>query len=279
MTRILLIDAGDEVAGWLRAEPALNGAVLDMAAGRVHALGRLRQHRYDAVVTSPAGSVDENLALMAEMRHLRPGLKVVMLAAHAAPEEILEALRAHVFAVFDAPFVPTEVADMVRRAVQEEADWRDRIEVTSATPDWVSLRLDCRVLTAERVVSFLDELRQGDLPENERADFMTAFREVLLNAMEHGGGFDPDQVVEVTAVRTARALVFHVRDPGRGFRMPELQHAAIAQPDGDPLELAERRAQAGLRPGGFGLLMARSVVDEMIHSETGNEVLLVKHTR
>jgi len=37
------------------------------------------------------------------------------------------------------------------------------------------------------------------------------------------------------------------------------------------------RAAAGLRPGGFGLLLARQVVDEMIHSERGNEVLLVKH--
>jgi anti-sigma regulatory factor (Ser/Thr protein kinase) len=108
---------------------------------------------------------------------------------------------------------------------------------------------------------------------------MAAFREVLLNAIEHGGGLDPDQVVEVTAVRTARALVFYVRDPGQGFRLPDLPHAAIAQPEGDPLALAERRAQAGLRPGGFGLLMARAVVDEMIHSERGNEVLLVKHTR
>ena len=33
----------------------------------------------------------------------------------------------------------------------------------------------------------------------------------------------------------------------------------------------------GLRPGGFGLLLARKIVDEMMYSERGNEVLLIKH--
>jgi anti-sigma regulatory factor (Ser/Thr protein kinase) len=41
--------------------------------------------------------------------------------------------------------------------------------------------------------------------------------------------------------------------------------------------VAEARERGGLRPGGFGLLIARQVVDEMIHSERGNEVILIKH--
>ncbi len=51
---------------------------------------------------------------------------------------------------------------------------------------------------------------------------MTAFREMLLNAMEHGAGFDPEKVIEVTAAQTARAIVFHFRDPGNGFDRDEL---------------------------------------------------------
>ena len=105
---------------------------------------------------------------------------------------------------------------------------------------------------------------------------MFAFREVLMNAMEHGGGFDPDEVVEVMAVRTARTMVFYLRDPGPGFDLDALRHAAIARP-GDPLAVAEVRAEKGLRPGGFGLLITREIVDEMIHSERGNEVILIKH--
>jgi len=51
---------------------------------------------------------------------------------------------------------------------------------------------------------------------------MQALREILMNAMEHGAAFNPEQVMEVTAVRTARAMVFYVRDPGAGFRRESL---------------------------------------------------------
>ena len=40
----------------------------------------------------------------------------------------------------------------------------------------------------------------------------------------------------------------------------------------------ELREAMGMRPGGFGILTARGIVDELIYSEVGNEVLLIKHT-
>jgi anti-sigma regulatory factor (Ser/Thr protein kinase) len=275
--RILLIGANTEVEGWLRAEPFLAEAVLDRAAGSVHTLRLLRRWHYDAAVMDRGTAVDEDLALLEEMREVRPGLKVVLLTPPAAPEELIRALRAHVFAIFDAPFEPGEVADMVKLAAQE-VEGREGIEVLSATRDWLWLRLDCRRLTAERALSFLTQLEERDLADPERTHLMAAVREVLMNAIEHGGGLDPDQVVEMSVVRTARAIVFYVRDPGQGFRIENLPHAAISNPDTDPLAHTEKRAERGLRPGGFGLLLARNIVDEMILSEKGNEILLVKYT-
>jgi hypothetical protein len=32
-----------------------------------------------------------------------------------------------------------------------------------------------------------------------------------------------------------------------------------------------------MRPGGYGLLVARGAVDELIYNEIGNEVLLIKY--
>jgi anti-sigma regulatory factor (Ser/Thr protein kinase) len=37
------------------------------------------------------------------------------------------------------------------------------------------------------------------------------------------------------------------------------------------------RETQGLRPGGFGLLLAKKLVDELIYNEQGNDVLLVKY--
>jgi anti-sigma regulatory factor (Ser/Thr protein kinase) len=32
-----------------------------------------------------------------------------------------------------------------------------------------------------------------------------------------------------------------------------------------------------LRPGGFGILLAKNIIDELIYSEKGNEGMLVKY--
>ena len=69
------------------------------------------------------------------------------------------------------------------------------------------------------------------------------------------------------------ALAFYVRDPGAGFRRESLTHAAIANP---AAHIVYRQEQ-GMRAGGFGLLPAGGAVDELINSEIGNEVLLIKY--
>ena len=77
---------------------------------------------------------------------------------------------------------------------------------------------------------------------------MFAFREVLMNAMEHGGGFDPDQVVEVTAVRTERTMVFYLRDPGPGFDVDAVPRGPVT-PARRPARASPRSARrAGCAP-------------------------------
>jgi anti-sigma regulatory factor (Ser/Thr protein kinase) len=115
------------------------------------------------------------------------------------------------------------------------------------------------------------------LPDVERDRVATAFREMLINAIEHGGRFDPTLYVEISYVRARHLVMCRVKDPGEGFSLEELQHAAIANPPDDPLHHLTHREAQGLRPGGFGLLLTRNLVDELIFAEKGNEVLLIKY--
>jgi anti-sigma regulatory factor (Ser/Thr protein kinase) len=273
--RVLLIGADPALAEGLRKDPSLEGCAIDAASGEAEGLRLLRRRAYDVVLTSPHTTLSEDLALLPELRGVRPGVKVILLAPETTPEDVIAALRAHAFAVFAHPHDPGEVASMAKKAV-DSGTWRDGIEVRSAQPNWLSLRVNCRLLTAERVLSFLRELRP-EVEDGPRDDALLGFREILLNAMEHGGRFDPDKVVEVSAVRTARTIVYYVRDPGPGFRPEKMEHAASPEPEADPLAHMEKRLEQGLRPGGFGILMAKNVVDELIYSEHGNEVILIKH--
>jgi anti-sigma regulatory factor (Ser/Thr protein kinase)/ActR/RegA family two-component response regulator len=274
MSRVLVIESTDPVSR------AIGGALIgwnfpmEYAAGNADALHKLRMKSFGVVITSPESTVEEDLALLTEMRAIRPGVKSIVLAPHSTPEEVIAALRARVFSCFTPPFDAEEIAHMACSAASD-SEWRDDIQVLSARPGWVSVRVNCRLLTAERLINFAKEL-SAQLPEDARLEMIQAFREILLNAMEHGAAFNPEQVVEVTAVRTARSMVFYIRDPGAGFRRESLTHAAIADPDDPAAHITEREA-AGMRPGGFGMLVAAGTVDELIYSEVGNEVLLIKY--
>jgi anti-sigma regulatory factor (Ser/Thr protein kinase) len=182
-----------------------------------------------------------------------------------------------VFAVFTPPLDYGEVVGMARAAL-DDVNWRDGIEVVSARAHRMTLRVSCHLLTADRLVRFMTEHEQS-LPPGERDLLLTAFREMLVNAMEHGAGFDPAKVIEVTAARTERAIVYHFRDPGSGFDRIGLSHAASSSTAEDVMDSAIRRAEMGLRPGGFGMLIVRQIVDEVVYNELGNEVLLIKHLK
>jgi len=247
----------------------------DYAAGSADALRQLRQNAYSVVVTDPATGIDEDLALLSEIRAIRPGVRAIVLASTTTPEEVIAALRARVFLCKTAPFDPAEIAEYVAQAAAS-ADSLLAIEVVSAHRDWISLRMNCQMLTAERLVVFLKEL-QSELAQTPREELMMAFREILMNAIEHGAGFQPNKVIEVAAVHTERAVVFYVRDPGPGFRFERIPHAAVSNPNDDPARHLGLREEQGMRPGGFGILITRGIVDELIYSEVGNEVLLIKH--
>ena len=149
------------------------------------------------------------------------------------------------------------------------------IEVVSALPGWVELQVPCTREAAEQIQQVVARLG-ADLPEEVLESVAFAFRELVMNAVEWGGRLDPRHKVRITCVRTDRILMYRIADPGPGFRFEDLDHAAIAHPD-DPIGHVKIRDEKGLRAGGFGLLMVRAKVDELVYNEKQNEVIFVKY--
>ena len=275
MSRVLVIGTDTRVSREIGEALCAAALPMEYSAGHADALQRLRLRSFGVVITNPESAVDEDLALLEEMRVIRPGVKCIVLAHSSTPDEVIAALRARTFACFTPPFDTAHIANLARQAASD-SQWRDDIQILSARPGWVSVRVNCRLITAERLMTFAKEL-SAQLPEDTREEMMQALREILLNAMEHGAAFNPDQVVEVTAVRTQRTMVFYVRDPGAGFRRESIGHAAMTDTSDDPVAHIEQREKEGMRAGGYGLLLAAGTVDELIYSEIGNEVLLIKY--
>ncbi len=275
MGRVLLIGNDPALAGALRASHHLAAHQVELCAGPFQAAQMVRSRGYDVAVTDRTTPPDEDLTLIRELSAIRPGLRAIVVAPKLSTADVIAALREQVYACFTSPVDYEELAEMACAAI-EDPDWRNAIELVSGLPYWITLKVSCRLITADRLTRFMTEQR-SDLPSAERDLLMTAFREMLLNAMEHGAGFDPEKVIEVTAAKTARAIVFHFRDPGDGFDRDDLKHACGTPQPEELIASATRRDEDGRRPGGFGMLIVRQIVDELVYNERGNEVLMIKH--
>ena len=201
-----------------------------------------------------------------------PDIKVI---AIGRPDEVLDCLRGGAYCFFSEPVNDALFREVVNTALQT-ASWRDDIRVVSATADWLTLRVRCKMQTVDRLSQWLREL-EYDLDPKDRDDLVIAFRELLANAIEHGGRHDPALTLRISRIRMQRARAYHIKDPGPGFSLADLPHAAVSNQDDNPLRHVDVRNQRGIRPGGFGILLSRKLSDEVLYNEPGNEVLLVKY--
>lgn len=229
---------------------------------------------FDLIITSQETSAEKDIELLRKIRTARPHTRLIILTDQSTSADVIASMRAHAFSYFSTPFSGEALGDMIRAALDEPV-WDDGIEILAATPEWIRLRARCDFKTADRLLQFLDEI--ADLPESERHSFAMASREILLNAIEHGARHDPAKSVEIEYVRARHMVMCHIADPGAGFTFDELPHAATANPSHDPTRHASIREAKGMRPGGYGILLAKHLVDELIYSEEGNEVVLVKY--
>jgi len=198
---------------------------------------------------------------------------VVVMTSDDTPETLLSALKGQALHFMSKPIEPGALIETVERALSKDAALG--IEVVSSTPNWVELIVPCTRESAARIEGFLAHL-DADLTPAVRESVGYAFRELLLNAIEWGGKLDPNRKVRIACLRAKRMLLYRIADPGPGFRIEDLSHAAIAH-DGDPIAHMESREEKGLRPGGFGLMLVHAKVDELLYNEARNEVVFVKY--
>ncbi|HKE87573.1 MAG TPA: response regulator [Vicinamibacterales bacterium] len=271
---ILLVD--DDRALRLALSALLKGAghLVDTAGDGPEALALLEDRRFDIVLLDIGLPSMNGLDVLARARALAAPPLVIMMTADDTSETLLESVRRQAYRYLRKPFPPSTIIDVVNDAVGPATALS--FEVVSARPEWLELVAPCTLEMVERIQSFVMHL-DAQLPEDVREAVAQAFRELLTNAIEWGGKFDPNRKVRISCVRAKKMLFYRIQDPGEGFDIDGLRHAAISNPVDDPIRHLIVREQKGLRPGGFGLAMTRSLVDELIYNESRNEVIFVKY--
>jgi len=274
MSRILVVD--DDRTTRYVLQNLLNGSgySTSIAKDGVEALEMLRAARFDLLLLDVWMPRMNGLELLAKLRRRKPRPRVVVMTSDDTPETLLKAVREQAFRYVHKPVESAALLDTVREAL----DLPDPppIEVISARPDWVELMVPCTHEAVARIQPVMAQLG-ANLAADVRESIAFAFRELLLNAIEWGGRLNPGRKVRIACLRSKRMLMYRIADPGPGFDLDQLPHAAISYGPDAPIAHMQVREEKGLRPGGFGLLTVRATVDELLYNEKRNEVVFVKY--
>ncbi len=275
MKNILVAD--DEVATRELISQVLKGAGFSVttATDGAAALEEVGRKNFDLLLLDVWMPRVTGLEVLARLRERPSPPKVIIMTGDDTRETLLEAVREQAYRYVAKPIQMKALVELVESALAD-GPASPPIEVISARPDWVELLVPCSLEAAERIENFMTHLK-SDLSDEVRESVGEAFHELLLNAVEWGGQLDPNRKVRISYLRARRMLLYRIADPGPGFRFADLSHAAVAYSADQPTEHDKIRQKKGLRPGGFGLLLTQSRVDELLYNEAQNEVVFVKY--
>jgi anti-sigma regulatory factor (Ser/Thr protein kinase)/ActR/RegA family two-component response regulator len=247
---------------------------LECAVDNEEALVLVAKSAFDLLITDQGSSGREDVELLQKVRLASPHTRVIIVADRSTPADVTASIRARAFSYFTKPLSTPALEEVLQLAMESPA-CDEAIEMLSGTDAWIRLSVRCDVLTANRLQQFVREFL--NLPEADENKVATASREMLLNAMEHGGKFDPQRHIEIAYLRARHVVLIRIKDPGEGFSLKENLDTAENNPPDDPLRHLKHREAQGMRPGGYGILLAKNLVDELFYGEKGNDVLLIKY--
>jgi two-component system OmpR family response regulator len=167
------------------------------------------------------------------------------------------------------PFTP----DQLYAAIDSAMAWRHEHENRGTTGE-INFDIRSESTHLQQVNDMLADLfAHTSLTERQIKDLRQAVMEMGGNAIEWGHRKNADLVLQITYRIDPEAATLIIRDQGPGFNPRKLPHAAS---EDDPIGHLDIRNDLGIREGGFGIMLARGLVDEFRYNDKGNEVTLIK---
>lgn len=167
------------------------------------------------------------------------------------------------------PFTPDQLYNAIDRAL----DWRRQHE-DHGTRGEINFDIRGELGFLQQVNDMLADLfAHTPLTDRQVKELRQAVMEMGNNAIEWGHRKDASLPLRITYRIGLEAVTLVIKDQGPGFDPGHVPHAAR---EDDPIGHLEVRSELGIREGGFGIMLARGLVDEFRYNDKGNEVTLVK---
>jgi len=272
MRRTVLIvdderDANDVLAGLVKAR---GDRPIQIDHGR-EVLDAVRTHQPDLILLDLMMPDIDGYEICAQLKRRRSTnlIPVILVTALREQTNRVHGVRVGANAYLTKPFTPDQLYEAMDQAIVWREEHKNRGTTGEITFD---IRSEADYL-AELNDMLTDLYARTPLTERQIKDLKQAVMEMGSNAIEWGHKKNADLPLQITYRIDSDAVTLIIRDQGPGFNPGDVPHAA--QPD-DPIGHLDVRNELGIREGGFGIMLARGLVDEFKYNDTGNEVTLVK---
>jgi two-component system, OmpR family, response regulator len=168
------------------------------------------------------------------------------------------------------PFTPAQLYEIIDTAFA----WHDEHQQRGTTGE-INFDVRSELTYLSQASDMLADLfAHTPLTDRHLKDLKQAVMEMGGNAIEWGHRKNAELVLRITYRIDPNAVTLIIKDQGPGFNPRNLPHAAS---DEDPIGHIDIRNELGIREGGFGIMLARGLVDKFWYNKLGNEVTLVKY--
>lgn len=196
-------------------------------------------------------------------------IPVLMVTALNDVDHHLQGVRVGANGYIPKPFTPGQIFVAIDAALA----WRKEHAERGTTGE-VQFDIRSELPHLHEINDMLADLyAHTPLTERQVRDLRQAVLEMGSNAIEWGHRKRAELPLRITYRIDPNKVTLVIRDQGPGFDPRHLPHAASEE---NPIGHLEIRNALGLREGGFGIMLARGLVDEFRYNEKGNEVTLIK---
>lgn len=209
--------------------------------------------------------------LLREVKERGYKLPVIVLTARSDPSLITECFTNDAYRFLTKPFTSDELKGVVEAALSESREGTRPAAARQDEEGWVELTAPSRQEYLDRFQDFTETLIASRLDDRSKNELKIAVQELGQNAIEWGNAMNKDATVRLSYRLLPDRIMIRIADDGRGF-----DPGQVPDPTIDPLQTIENRESRGKRPGGFGIHLARRVMDTVSYNEAGNVVTMEK---
>ncbi len=196
-------------------------------------------------------------------------IPIIMVTALNDANHRADGVRVGANGYLTKPFTPEQFFETVEKALA----WRREHE-QRGTHGEIHFDIRSEATYLQQANDMLADLfAHTPLTARQIKDLRQTIMEMGGNAIEWGHRKNAELVLTIIYRIDPTCVTLIIRDQGPGFNPGKIPHAAS---DEDPIGHLDVRNDLGIREGGFGIMLAKGLVDEFHYNDKGNEVTLIK---